>query len=129
MSKWLKANGFRYKKPHGVPAKADKEKQEDFMAYYETLKSSKKDDEIILFADSSHPQHQTRLSCGWIEKGVRKAEKITACQKRINVIGAINLDNHQVEYSNVDWVNAESIKAFLEQVIAANPNAKKIHLI
>lgn len=129
MTKWLKSNGFRYKKPHGVPAKADKQQQDAFVAYYEALKLSKKGDEIILFADSTHPQHQTRLSYGWIEKGVRKAEKMTACQKRVNLIGAINLDNHQVEYSQVDWVNAESIKAFLEQIMTANPGVKKIHLI
>ena len=24
MTKWLKAEGFRYKKPHGVPAKAER---------------------------------------------------------------------------------------------------------
>jgi len=38
MTKWLRANGFCYKKPHGVPAKADKEKQEAFIEYYEDLK-------------------------------------------------------------------------------------------
>jgi len=129
MTKWLKANNFRYKKPHGTPAKADKQRQEEFIAFYESLKSSKKADEIILFADSSHPQHQTRLAYGWIESGVRKAEKMTACQKRVNLIGAINLDNHQIEYCKADWINADSIKIFLEQVMAANPDAKKIHLI
>jgi transposase len=129
MTKWLKANNFCYKKPHAVPAKADKQQQDDFIQLYESLKLSKKSDEIILFADSSHPQHQTRLTYGWIKKGVRKSEKMTACQKRVNLIGAINLENHQVEYAQVDWVNAESIKAFLTQVIDANSDATKIHLI
>src|SRR5690242_3168164 len=31
MRKWLHGNDFRYKKPHGVPAKADKVKQEAFL--------------------------------------------------------------------------------------------------
>ncbi len=129
MTKWLQANNFRYKKPHGVPAKADAKDQEEFIEYYESMKASLAKDEVIYFADSSHPQHQTRLAYGWIEKGVRKSEKMTACQKRVNLIGAINLDNHHVESRNVDWVNAESIKEFLKQLIAANPNAKTIHLI
>jgi len=47
----------------------------------------------------------------------------------VNIIGAINLDGHHVEYQQVNWVNTESIKAFLEQLIKANPMAKKIHLI
>jgi len=129
MTKWLQSNNFRYKKPHGVPAKADAQKQEAFIEYYELLKASLEEDEVIYFADSSHPQHQTKLAYAWIEKGVRKAEKMTACQKRVNLIGAINLDGHHVESRHVDWVNAESIKAFLNQLISANSSAKVIHLI
>ena len=129
MTKWLEGNKFCYKKPHGIPAKADAEKQTAFIEQYEALKAEIGKDEAIYFADSSHPAHQTRLAYGWIKKGVRKAQKMTACQKRINVIGAINLDNHQIEYQQVDWVNKVSIQTFLEQLIAANPEAKKIHLI
>lgn len=128
MTKWLSANDFRYKKPHGVPAKADKERQKLFIDYYQSLKSELKENEVIYFADSTHPQHQTRLAYGWIAKGIRKAEKMTACQKRVNLIGAINLDGHHIEYKKVDWVNGEYLKGFLNQLIAANPAAKKIHL-
>ena len=42
MTKWLRANDFCYKKPHGVPAKAEKEKQEAFIEYYKALKASAK---------------------------------------------------------------------------------------
>jgi transposase len=129
MTKWLHINKFCYKKPHGVPAKADPLMQAEFIENYKALKSALPKDEIIYFVDSSHPQHQTRLAYGWIKKGVRKSEKMTACQKRVNIIGAINLDGHQIEYAQVNWVNTESIKAFLEQLIRANPIAKKIHLI
>mgnify|MGYP003389255281 CR=1 FL=1 len=129
MTHWLHQHGFRYKKPHGVPAKADHEKQELFKDAYGALKSTLKPDEIICFADSSHPQHQTKLAYGWIKKGVRKPEKMTACQKRINIIGAINLANHHLTYNQVDWVNGENIKIFLTQLIKDNPSASTIHLI
>ena len=129
MTKWLCKHNFRYKKPHGVPAKAEQAKQEAFIEHYETLKSTLKEDEVIFFLDSTHPQHQTRLTYGWIAKGTRKAEKMTACQKRINLIGAINLDNHHVEYQQVDWVNGESIKAFLNQLLEAHSEASQLHLI
>jgi len=125
MTKWLKANGFRYKKPHGIPAKADKTKQEAFVEYYEKLKCNLPKDEVIYFLDASHPQHQTKLACGWIEKGVRKPEKMTACQKRVNLIAGINLANHHVEYAEAKWINGESIEAFLKQLISAQPTAKK----
>lgn len=129
MIKWLHHNKFCHKKPHGVPAKADAEKQEAFILNYNELKNTVKPDEIILFGDSVHPQHQTRLTCGWIRKGVRKSEKMTACQKRVNLIGAIDLKTHQVEHRQVDWVNAESLKGFAEQLCAAYPTARVIHLI
>lgn len=129
MTKWLKAHGFRYKKPHGVPAKADAEKQAAFRKYYTELKASLGKDDVLYFVDSSHPQHQTQLAYGWIAQGVRKAVKMTACQKRVHLIGGINLQGHQVEYRHVDWVNFESISAFLTQLQATNPKAKKIHII
>src|SRR3989338_448161 len=129
MIKWLERKGFRYKKPHGVPAKADQQKQAAFIAMYEALKNTLKADEVILFGDSTHPQHQTKLCYGWIKKGVRKSEKMTACQKRVNIMGTIDLTEHHVECSKVDWVNTDSLKAFAEQLCKAYPNASTIHLI
>jgi transposase len=129
MTKWLKANGFCYKKPHGIPAKADESKQEEFIKYYETLKKNLPKDDVIYFLDACHPQHQTKLAYGWIEKGVRKSEKMTACQKRVNLIAGINVSNHDVEYAQAPWINGESIEAFLKQLIAAQPKAKTIHII
>jgi len=128
MTKWLHQNKFRYKKPHQVPAKADAEKQAAFVAYYEALKTSKGTDEVMYFADSTHPAHQTRLAFGWIKKGIRKAVKMTACQKRVNIIGAINIETHQTTTREVEWVNAESLKEFALNLIVDNPAAKTIHL-
>jgi transposase len=129
MTKWLKAQGFRYKKPHGVPAKADAEKQAVFREYYNDLKASLTDEDVLYFVDGSHPQHQTQLAYGWIARGVRKAVKMTACQKRVHLLGAIELQNHHVEYRHVDWVNFDSISAFFNQLIEANPARKNIHII
>jgi transposase len=129
MTKWLQVNQFRYKKPHGVPAKADATKQATFIEQYEKLKKTLPLDEAIFFMDSTHPAHQTRLAYGWIQKGIRKAEKMTACQKRVNLIGGINLQTHHVEYRQVDWVNASSIQDFLIQLSLENPKTKKIHII
>lgn len=129
MTKWLLKNNFGHKKPHGVPAKANKEKQEAFMKAYDALKSASTEDSPIYFGDSVHPQHQTQAVYGWIKKGVRKAVKMTACQKRVNIIGAINLVTHQVVHQQVDWVNFESLKVFAEKLCTENPKAKTINLI
>lgn len=129
MTKWLKANGFRYKKPHGVPAKADAQKQAEFRKKYDELKASMGEKDVLYFADSVHPQHQTQLAYGWIAKGKRKAMKMTACQKRIHLIGGINLSGHKIEYRQVNKVNGDSIIEFLNQLIEANKEASTIHLI
>lgn len=129
MTKWLHHQGFRYKKPHGVPAKANQATQQEFIKRYERLKKKAGGNEPIYFADSVHPQHQTRLSYGWILKGERKEIATTGRQKRLNFMGGICLDGHRVIYEQADQVNAESIKLFLAKLRRLHPEKNKIHLL
>lgn len=129
MTKWLQMNGFRYKKPHGVPAKADKNQQKIFIEYYNKMKLKTTGKEPIYFADSVHPQHQTHLSYGWIFKGIRKEIPMTGRQYRLNFIGGICLEGHRIVYENTEKVNAESIKAFLKKLRNKHSGGEKIHLI
>ena len=46
---WLKSHAFSYKKPKEVPAKADAEKQKEFIDYYTQLKTETPENEPILF--------------------------------------------------------------------------------
>lgn len=129
MTKWLKANSFCYKKAHGVPAKADKQKQQESIKIYNDLKAKTKGKEPIYFADSVHPQHQTHLTYGWIFKGVRKEVKMIGKQKRLNFIGGICLDGYRIVYENTEKVNSESLKAFLTKLLNKHPGDNKIHAI
>lgn len=129
LTKWLRVHEFSYKKAHGVPAKADKEKQEKFIEYYYRLKKKAGTKEPIYFGDSVHPQHQTELTYGWIFKGVRKEIPMTSAQKRLNFIGGICLSGHRFTYHQVDWINSESICHFLLKLRKSNPSAYRIHLI
>lgn len=129
MTKWLVANNFRYKKPHGVPAKYDKQKQQEFIKFYNDLKAKTKGKEPIYFADSVHPQHQTHLAYGWILKGVRKEVKMTGRQKRLNFIGGICLADHRIIYENTEKVNGKSINIFLKKLRSKHPGENKIHAI
>jgi transposase len=130
MTKWLQANHFRYKKPHGVPAKADTKRQKAFIEYYKDLKEKTENKEPIYFADSVHPQHQTHLAYGWIYKGVRKQIAMTGRQKRLNFIGGICLDGHKIVTEKVDKVDGNSIILFLKKLRQKHPNKKQtIHLI
>ncbi len=129
MTKWLQNHNFRYKKPHAVPAKADKNKQEEFLIYYDRLKKKAKKNEPIYFVDSVHPQHQTKLSYGWILKGKRKEIPTTARQKRLNFMGGICLMNHKIVYKNAEKIDTDSIKSFLKRLRSVNKEAGKIHVI
>ena len=129
MTQWLHAHSFCYKKPHAVPAKANKDQQKRFIQAYLRLKRKAGNKEPIYFADSVHPQHQTQLTYGWILKGVRKEIATTAYQKRLNFIGAICLDGHRFIYRQVDQVNAATICDFLWQLRQKNPGKYHVHLI
>jgi transposase len=129
MTKWLHAHDFGYKKAHGVPAKADREKQEQFIKYYNRLKKKAGEKEPIYFTDSVHPQHQTQLTYGWIPKGERKEVATTACQKRLNFIGGICLNGHRFIYHQADTINSESICDFLWKLRKKNPGKFYVHVI
>lgn len=129
MTKWLHANNFCYKKPHAVPAKADKEAQKAFITFYKKLKAKAGENEPIYFVDSVHPQHQTHLAYGWILKGVRKEMPTTGRQKRLNFMGGICLNGHRIEYQQAEKIDADSIALFLSKIRKANPGKCKIHVI
>ncbi len=93
-----------------MPEKANKEAQRHFIEAYQSLKESLGHDEKIFFLDSSHPEHQTRLAYGWLPKGKRVAVAKTACQKRVHLIGAIELEKHEVSVSTAEKVNSLSIQ-------------------
>jgi transposase len=57
MARWLKTNGFAYKKPAATPAKADPEIQEIFIQSYEKLLRTTPENEPILFGDGVPPHH------------------------------------------------------------------------
>lgn len=129
MTKWLHANEFHYKKAHGIPAKADKEKQQKFIQYYNRLKKKSGGKEPIYFIDGVHPQHQTQLTYGWIPKGERKEVPTTAQQKRLNFIGGICLDGHRFIYHQVDKIEAYSVCEFLWKLRKDNPGKFYVHVI
>lgn len=129
MTKLLHTLNFCYKKPHGVPAKADKDQQKNFIRHYNRLKKKAGNKEPIYFADSVHPQHQTQLAFGWILKGVRKEIATTSQQKRLNFIGGICLTGHRFSYRQVEKVDADNICDFLWQLRQTNPGKYKVHVI
>ena len=128
MKDWLARNAFTYHQPCGTPAKADAGAQKAFVAAYEQLKKTKGEDDHILFIDGVHPSHAVRFVRGWIRKGVRKEIPTNASQKRLNILGALNLENMTLHRQEYETLNSENVIAFLTFLLAAMPHGI-LHII
>ena len=130
-NKWLHQHNFSYKKPKGVPHKFDEDKQTEFIAKYEQLKSMLAPDERLLFMDAVHPTQATKITAGWIKKGEDKAIKTTGSRSRINVVGAIELGHlgNAVIKQYEKTVNGEAIVDFLNRVRESYPESGTIKLV
>lgn len=129
MTKWLKRQGFSYKKPKETPSKADPAKQAEFIAFYENLLNTTPEDEPIEFADGVHPTMATKVTYGWIKKGTDKLIKTTASRTRVNLMGSINLETMDVSIGSHDSIDSSALTAHFKKLREKYPNAPNIHTI
>jgi transposase len=130
LHKWLHRNGFSYKKPKGLPHKADAVLQQQFIEEYNQLKQEVGDSEPILFMDSVHPTQATKLAYGWIRTGKTKHVGTTASRTRLNIIGAIELGHiSEAITAQHETINAESIMDFMAKIRAQYRSKNTVHLI
>ncbi len=117
--------GFTYKKPKGVPGKANKEKQEEFVNLYNDIKSEGK----VFFADSVHPQHNPVLSYGWIEKGKEKEVLTNSGRAHLNITGAICIETKETILRSSETINADAICELIKALRKNHPLENKIFLV
>lgn len=129
ITKWLENNRFSYKKPKGTPAKADPEKQAEFIRYYEDLLNTLPEDEPIEFADAVHPTMATKITYGWIRKGQDKLIATTASRTRINLLGSINLETMEVTIAAHETIDSKAMEKHFAALRKKYPKATKIHQI
>lgn len=129
MTKWLTRNGFSFKKPKGTPAKADPEKQAEFIRYYEDLLNTLSEDEPVEFADAVHPTMATKITYGWIRKGKDKLIATTASRTRVNLLGSINLETMEVTIASHETINSKAMEKHFAALRKKYPKAPRIHQI
>lgn len=129
-TKLLHRLGFVYKKPKMVPGKVDRVKQEAFLQTYQETKAKLGVKDHIYFLDSTHPQHNTRLSYGWILKGKKndKYVKTNSGRDRLNLNGALRFDDKTAIILNEKTINKEATIRLLE-TIKHKQKAGKVYLI
>ena len=130
LNKWLHQHGFSYKQPKSVPHKLDADKQAAVVEEDKALKASLNDDEPLLFMDAVHPTQATKITAGWIKKGVDKPIETTGSRTRLNIIGAIRLDHlEDAQFNQFKTINGESIIEFLNQINDFYKANTTIHLV
>ncbi|NOT81038.1 MAG: hypothetical protein HOP07_18795 [Bacteriovoracaceae bacterium] len=95
------------------------------MEKYNSLKGKGK----IYFGDATHPLHNTILSAGWIRKGEEKEVFTNSGRNRVNVFGAISIDDLDIVTHSYDTINQISVCNFLKALRERNPNGEKIYFI
>lgn len=100
---------FVYKKTKVIPGKVNREKQEEFKKDYLELKSGKYGKGKIYFVDASHPQHNNMPFYGWIYKGEEKAIKTNSGRTRLNLNGALNLEDMDITVLSEVTINTHAM--------------------
>lgn len=129
MTALLHRLGFVYKKPKLVPGKADAQQQEAFLAEYEKLKQNKQEDDVILFMDAVHPQHNPVLGYGWIKRGEDHEVPSNTGRRRLNINGAVDIERMAPIVRYDDTINADSTIALFDQILLAYAYASCIYII
>lgn len=118
--------GFSFKKSKGVPGKAKRDAQEEFIEMYNALDP----DANVYFGDATHPLHNTVLASCWIRKGQEKEIFTNSGRGRVNIFGAVSVYNQEVITRSYDTINQYSVCDFLKVLRARNENIEEtIYLI
>lgn len=114
---FMKRHKLRYLKTGHIPAKADTEKQQQWVneKLVPAIKEAQQGKCHLLFLDAAHFILQPFICSLWCV--VRMFIKAASGRNRINVLGAVNALTKQVHtLSNTTYITAETIVAFLQQL-------------
>lgn len=130
VTKLLHRLGFSYKKPKVVPGKADPVSQAAFLKVYGEIKAGLEENDQVYFADSTHPEHNTKPSYGWILKGKAndKFVKTNTGRERLNLNGALSLKGKTAVVLEEQTVNSTSAIRLFTKLAVKHP-VGKIHLV
>ena len=126
--KYLNRLGFEYRKPKALPAQANVQAQEAFIAGYEQLLNALGTDEVVYFADAVHPEYQSRPAYGWVRKGDKVAVKRTTGRKRLNLHGALCLEDFDCQIIEGETICAQTTLRLLKRLSFNHPTKRKLHV-
>ena len=114
---FMKRNGLRYRKTGHIPAKADSEKQREWVETKLTpvIEEAQNKKCHLLFMDASHFILQPFICALW--SIARLFIKAAAGRNRINVLGTVHaLTREVLTMSNTSYISADTIVDFLKKI-------------
>jgi len=114
---FMKRHALRYIKTGHIPAKADTEKQQQWVTttLAPAIKEAQDGECHLLFMDAAHFILQPFICALWCV--ARLFIKASAGRNRINVLGVVNAITKEVlTFSNTTYINAQTIIEFLQQL-------------
>jgi len=114
---FMKRHGLRYLQTGHIPAKADAEKQQQWVKekLEPAIKEAQNGECHLLFMDAAHFILQPFICALWCV--ARLFIKASSGRNRINVLGVVNaITKEVITFSNTTYINAETIFVFLKQL-------------
>lgn len=133
MQALLRRKGYRHIKTRLVPGKVDEAKpqeQRDFLREYFALKADLGGNDRVYHVDGVHPTHNVKITYVWTKKGTRRRVKSNTGRKRYNILGAYCPDDREyVDVRGTENVNARTLQALIDTILARHPEAERIIFI
>lgn len=127
--KLLHQLGYSYKQLSLFPVQANQQAQHEFNERYQDLMATLPANEVVIFMDAAHPQHNTAASKAWITVGEERHLPTNSGRNRINLNGAYNPVDQKVIVQASPMVNAHSTIKLIKTILAYYASKQKIYLI
>lgn len=124
MTSLLHKMEFVHKYLKKVPGKADEEKQREFIKQYKSIKQGLNPEDSMYFLDGTHPTHNSVPARAWIKKGVDKHIDSIGSRQRLNIHGALNIDELSVVTRYEDRLNTDSAVEMLFDLRKKQPKGR-----
>ena len=114
---FMKRHGLRYLQTGHIPAKADAEKQQQWVktTLEPAIQEAQKGECHLLFMDAAHFILQPFICALWCV--ARLFIKASAGRNRINVLGAVNaITKEIITFNNTTYITAETIIVFFKKL-------------
>lgn len=92
------------------------------------LRIIKDPEDKIYFLDAVHPIHNSMASYGWIKKGTIKELVANSGRKRLNLNGALDLEDMEVIVQDKESINADAMIDMVHEIETKQPTGN-IYLI